>query len=132
MAKKQTGVIPKSRAEIDALLADGTALDIADIAKQHSQDAVDLLASAMDRDVEPDDRPPWSVSTKAAKALIEIGYGRSAVKEAPKEEGGITVVINELTVNQALSRTISASQIRRGLENATAIDLESVEGGAKD
>jgi len=130
--KKGVGITPKTRSEIEEILDEGEALDIALLAQEHSQSAIDTLAAAMDPDVEEDDRPPWSVSTKAANDMIQIGHGRSAVREAPKEEGGITVVINELTVNHATEKSFSATQIRKELQDATTIDLEKVEGGTED
>ncbi len=120
---KKDGITPRSRSDIEDLLAEGEALDIAEIAREHSQGAIDTLAAAMDRDAPEDERAPWSVSTKAAKDIIEIGHGRSAVQEKAKEEGGITVVINQLTFNDASERVISADQVRRELEEAQAIDV---------
>lgn len=86
-----------TRAELVEQLDEDHADDvIRDLAREHDQAVIDLLAAAVKRDDAPElDTPSWPASISAASKLHEIGHGKAATQLPPTaEKGGFNVTIN--------------------------------------
>jgi hypothetical protein len=111
--------VPMTRNELESELDAGHEVDIKEIARKHDKAAISVLARAVKR--RGKDKAPWAVATGAAKTLIEIGHGKSETREPEDKTGGLTIVINELTIGGQSETRITAAQIARDL--AETIDV---------
>lgn len=104
--------VPMKRSEAKELLDPGSEDEVRAAARAHAEKAIRLLAKAVGR--RGNDPAPWSVARAAANDLLEWGYGKPATQEPGEKEGGLTVVINQLTTGEHREITIPDIEIRRG------------------
>ena len=116
--------VPMSRTEVESALIDAEDIDIKQLAREHDRAAIGVLGKAVAR--KGGDKAPWAVSTGAAKTLIEIGHGKSETREGEKKEGGLTVIINQLTSDDQLERVVSGVQIAKEIASAERVDVIDV------
>ena len=115
---------PMSRTQVESALIDAEDIDIKQLARDHDRAAIGVLGKAVGR--KGKDKAPWAVSTGAAKTLIEIGHGKSETREAERKEGGLTVIINQMTTEDQLERIVSGVQIAKEIASAERVDVLDV------
>ena len=132
--RREGEIISSDPSELAKALKQGEVLQASDLAKAHVGNAIRTLDRCMD--IDGDEEVPWAVKRGAAKDMIEIAEGRSAVKELEKIDASFTLVINKLTIGaQDVSRVITPTEVKRALEQADAITIETEDGrigGASD
>lgn len=118
------------REDIDAVLAEGEAVDIAKLAQVHSPAMLKVLVDAA-RATDEEDPVPWAVRTRSAKDVIEIADGRPATKEVAKVDQGLTIVINQLFTDGTMEKHIPVEELAETVVKAVGatriIDIPDVD-----
>lgn len=112
---------PVTMEEVNEKLKGGEELDIAELARGHSEDMLDALVSMAKRAGPRSDRAPHSVAATAARTVLELGHGRSAIQATEVKDSGLTIIVNNLTTGeQKMEKVIDVG----GLGVDTSVDVE--------
>lgn len=130
MGKKSGNRLAGATGKPEPLMADdvvrelqsGDAEDVRDLARAHTADAVETLATAM-KGGRKGNRAAWTTRVKAANSIIEHGHGRADTRETKRDAGGLQVVINILGTGQQLENVVSAAEVARNKREYETIDV---------
>lgn len=111
-------------AEIDLALSEANADDaLRDMAREHDEDAIGVLARAVKRKGKDDKKIPWNTSVNAAAKLVEIGHGRSAIQPQIDTGGGdIHLTINKFAGSGPVETEIDPVDLAKVIQEAPAED----------
>lgn len=115
MAKRSKTMLPErsnvTMAEVKETMKDAEELDIAALAREHSEEMLGALVDMAQRKGRGRNRAPHAVAAASAKTVLEIGHGRSATKERENSDTGLTIVINSLTTGVQVEKVISGDEL---------------------
>jgi len=89
---RHAGAVGKPAArDVGAELREGTALDIAELCERHAERSVKTLV-----DVQRSRKATATAKVAAANSILDRVAGRPATQEREQNEGGLTIVVNQL------------------------------------
>lgn len=107
-----------SAAQLSASLEEANADDtLREMAREHDQDAIGVLAAAVSRKGGKG-KAPWSVSVNAASKLIELGHGRSATQSIDTGGGDLHVTINKFAGSAPVERELDPIDVAKVVHEA--------------
>lgn len=129
MRKRNVKLLPSEQPpvtmdEVHDKLKGGEELDIAELARGHSEEMLDALVKMARREGRGAQRAPHAVAATAAKTVLEIGHGRTATQAADQKDTGLTIIVNNLTTGETkMEKVIDVG----GLEVDTSQPVEIIE-----
>lgn len=113
-------------AEVKETMKDAEELDIASLAREHSEEMLGALVNMANRTGRGRNRAPHAVAAASAKTVLEIGHGRAATKERESADTGLTIVINSLTTGVKIEKVISGEELAVDVRDAIEIEGEPI------